>query len=252
MAAVALSAAGGLLLSGCTSTEGGGKLIEEGSLTACSEASYPPFEQTTGDKVEGIDADISAEIAKDLGVDLKQVNTAFEGLQSGQDLDNKKCDIAISAITITDERKTKMDFSDPYYHDDLAVITRKDSGITTVDEATDGTRKVGVQQATTGEDWANEHGLNPQQFEDASMAAESLDNGSIDVVIDQVAPSNEHLKKYPDTLVKIGTIPTDETYGIAVRKGNTELLDSVNATIERIEGDGTLDGILQKWGAAES
>lgn len=247
VAAVALAAVGGLALSGCTSTTGDSKLIDSASLTACSEAQYPPFERPEGDKIVGIDADISSEIAKDLGVDLKQVNTAFEGLQSGQDLDNKKCDIAISAITINDERKTKMDFSEPYFHDDLAVVVPKGSSVTSADQALDGTHTIAVQDATTGQEYVTGKGLQPQGFDDATLAATKVSNGSLDVLIDQVAPASEHLKNF-DNLQMVATIPTGESYGIAVRKGNSELLDSVNKTLKRIQGDGTLQSIFDKYG----
>lgn len=247
--AAGILAVGALALGGCTSTSGNDKLISADKLVACSEAQYPPFESIEDGKIVGIDADIAAEIAKDLGVELEHVNSAFEGLQSGADLDSKKCDIAISAITITDERATKMDFSEPYFSDNLAVVAKADSGITSTAQATDGSYKIVVQQATTGEELAEQNGWNASSFEDASLAAQSVENGSADVLIDQIAPAQEHIKKYPD-LKQIDTIETNEQYGIAIRKGNTELLDSVNSTLNRLESDGTLDSILSKWGAS--
>ncbi|WP_051224822.1 ABC transporter substrate-binding protein [Pseudoclavibacter soli] len=246
--AAGILAVGALALGGCTSTAGNDKLISSDKLVACSEAQYAPFESIQDGKIVGIDADIAAEIAKDLNVELEHVNSGFEGLQSGADLDAKKCDIAISAITITDERATKMDFSEPYFSDNLAVVARADSGITSTAQATDGQYKIVVQQGTTGEDLAEANGWNASGLEDAALAAQQVENGTADVLIDQIAPAKEHLAKYPD-LKQVDTIETNEQYGIAIRKGNTDLLDSVNSTLDRIKSDGTLDSILSKWGA---
>ena len=195
------------------SSESADGLATPGTLVQCSEAQYPPFESKEGDKIVGIDADISQAIADDLGATLQQRDTPFEGLQSGASLNSKQCDIAISAITINDERKTKMDFSDPYFTDDLQVITRNDATYQSTDD----------------------------------LKATQVAKCQQDALLDQAAPSAEHLAKYPDKLKVAFTIPTGEQYGIAVRKGNTELLDKVNATLKRLDESGELDQIKAKW-----
>ena len=132
-ALAALSAIAALALTACTSespsgeaADGGGEtagatassavaLVEPGFLTVCSESNYPPFEMEEGGEMVGLDMDLGREIAEDLGVEMKNTTLGFEQIESGVALDTDQCDVAISALSITEERQSVMDFSDPYY-----------------------------------------------------------------------------------------------------------------------------------------
>lgn len=240
--------AGAVTLASCSSgnagsaTAGNGSsvpLVTAGSLTVCTNPPYQPFEFTAdnGDVV-GLDMDIVGEVAKDLGVQTTVVVTAFEGIQSGADLDTGKCDVVASGITITDERKAKIDFSDPYFDADQGLLVPAGSPVR--DEASLAGKTVGVQQATTGQTWAQDHGLTTVEFEDLGLQVQALRTGQVDAVINDVAV----LGTFVDQDLQIATtFPTGEQYGIGVKKGNTALLDAVNATLERIRSDGTYDAI---------
>lgn len=213
-------------------------LVDEGTLTICTNPPYEPFEYEEGGEVVGLDIDIVSEVAADLGVELAVKVTPFDGIQSGQDLDSGNCDVVASGITITEEREEKMDFSDPYFDADQGLLVAAGSGLDSV-EALEGL-KVGVQQATTGETWATDQGLSTVQFEDLGLQIEALRSGQIDAAINDIAV----LGPFVDGDLEIGTtFPTGEQYGLGVKTGNTALLDAVNATLERIQSDGTYDEI---------
>lgn len=234
-------------LAACSSTAGDGssadgevQLLQEGTLTVCTNPPYEPFEYEVDGEVVGLDIDIVREVADDLGVELATIVTPFEGIQSGQDLESGSCDIVASGITITEEREEKMDFSDPYFDADQGLLVPAGSGHDSV-EALDGL-KVGVQAATTGEAFAAEEGLATVQFEDLGLQVEALRSGQIDAAINDIAV----LGPFADDSLEIGTtFTTGEQYGLGVKTGNTALLDAVNATLERIRTDGTYAEIYE-------
>lgn len=213
-------------------------LVSEGVLTMCTNPPFPPFEYEEGGQVVGIDVDVVGEVAEDLGVELEVVVTPFEGIETGADLDARNCDVVASGVTITDVREERMDFSDPYFDADQGLLAPVDAGLESVEDL-DGLR-VAVQQATTGEAWATEQGLQTVQFEDLGLQVEALRSGQVDAVVNDVAV----LGAYVDDELEIATtFPTGEQYGLGVKTGNTALLDAVNATLDRIASDGTYEEI---------
>jgi polar amino acid transport system substrate-binding protein len=251
-AALPAAVAGLLLLAGCADSgtaepaataEGGVPLVAEGALTLCTNPPYEPFEFTGADgEVVGLDIDIVNEIAEDLGVELSVVISPFEGIQSGQDLDTDKCDIVASAITITEERAAKIDFSEPYFDADQGLLVPQGSELSDVDTLEGAT--IGVQQATTGETWAQENGLQTVQFEDLGLQIAALETGQVDAVVNDVAVLGPFVSEGYEVAANFST---GEQYGLGVRKGNTELLDAVNATLDRIREDGTYEAIYTEW-----
>ncbi len=145
------------------SSESGLKLINAGKLTVCSDVPYEPFEFQKDGKIVGFDMDIAAELAKDVKAELNVVDSSFEAIETGTALTG--CDVSISSISITDVRKNVMDFSTPYLDDDLTLVATSASGIENLDGAKG--KKVGVQQATTGAQYAKDKGIDAQQFEDS-------------------------------------------------------------------------------------
>jgi polar amino acid transport system substrate-binding protein len=247
-----VAAVGLLVLAGCAdsattepaaSAAGGVPLVAEGALTLCTNPPYEPFEFTDADgKVVGLDLDIIDEIAKDLGVETSVVISPFEGIQSGQDLDTDKCDIVASAITITDERAAKIDFSEPYFDADQGLLVPEGSSLSDVDSLEGAT--IGVQQATTGETWAQDNGLQVVQFEDLGLQIAALETGQVDAVVNDVAVLGPFVAEGYEVAANFST---GEQYGLGVRKGNTALLDAVNATLDRIREDGTYETIYTEW-----
>ncbi|MUN62253.1 transporter substrate-binding domain-containing protein [Kocuria sediminis] len=221
-------------------------LVEPGFLTVCSESNYPPFEMEQDGEMVGLDMDLGREIAADLGVEMKNVTLAFESIQSGAALDTDQCDVAISALSITEERRTVMDFSDPYYDNEVGLVTDGEDGVDSIDAAREEQVRVGVMQGTVGETQARELGLNAVQFEDATTLFTGLSTGSVDAVLDDVTAIAEHAQDDPDFVVQ-ETADLDDQLGVAVQKGDAAMLQAVDATLDRIEEDGTLEQIVEQW-----
>ncbi|GEO94920.1 ABC transporter substrate-binding protein [Kocuria turfanensis] len=261
-AAGLLSAAAALALTACsggsaedtaaepaTPVDGGSAavaLVEPGFLTVCSESNYPPFEMEQGGEMVGLDMDLGREIAADLGVEMKNVTLAFESIQSGAALDTDQCDVAISALSITEERRTVMDFSDPYYDNEVGLVTDGEDGVDSIDAAREEQVRVGVMQGTVGETQARELGLDAVQFEDATTLFTALSTGGVDAVLDDVTAIAEHAQDDPDFVVQ-ETADLDDQLGVAVQKGDAAMLQAVDATLDRIEEDGTLERIVEQW-----
>lgn len=247
--AAAVVAAAALALTGCasgggtTTTESGVKLIEAGKLTVCSDIPYEPFEFVRDGKNVGFDMDLAAEIAKDLKVEPNIITVAFEGIQSGQALNTAQCDVAISGISITDSRKTVMDFSDPYLDDDLSLLVTKASGLKTLEDLKG--KRVGVQQGTTGEEYAKEKGLETIQYENTGLLIQAIKTGGVDAAINNQSVLG-FAAKGDDSLVFAETYKTGEQLGVAVKKDNKAMTESVNKTLKRLS-DGTMTQLKQTW-----
>jgi polar amino acid transport system substrate-binding protein len=247
--AAALLAAGALTLTACgggstpaATSEGGIQLINAGKLTVCSDVPYEPFEFQQDGKIVGFDMDIAAEVAKDMKAELSVVDSSFEAIETGTAL--TQCDISISSISITDTRKSVMDFSDPYLDDDLTLVASGSSGITNLDGAKG--KKVGVQQATTGAQYAKDQGLDAQQFEDTGLLVQALKAGTIDAALGNQSVLGYAIKD-DSNFKRVENYATGEKLGIAIKKGNTAMATQVNGTLKRLTDDGTLAKFETTW-----
>ncbi len=243
-------AAAALMLTACGSsstgatTESGVSLISEGKLTVCTNPPYAPFEYEENGKIVGLDADIAAAIASDLGVEAEMFTTSFEGIQSGVALSSKQCDIALSGITITDERKTVMNFTDSYVDDNLAILVPAGSDIKS--DADLSGRNIGVQQATSGEKYAQEAGANTVQYEDNGLLLQAVQTGQVDAIVGNITVLSEMLTS-DSSLSVVQEIETGEQIAGAVATENTALLDSANATLKKMEEGGRLADLREKY-----
>lgn len=246
----ALAAAALLALSACASDTGSSPsdeasgsseitLVKDGVLTVCSNPPFEPFEfEDASGEIVGLDIDLNREVAKDLGVDVQVVATPFDTIQSGAALTTGACDVVASGITITDERKEKFDFSEPYFDADQGLLVPAGSDLEDVADLAG--KKIAVQMATTGEKWAQENDLTTVQFEDLGLQIKALETGQVDAVVNDIAVLGAYTSEGYEVA---NTFPTGEQYGLGVKKGNTALLDAVNATLDRIHEDGTYDAI---------
>lgn len=239
-----------LLLTACGSsgtsatTESGVSLIADGKLTVCTNPPYAPFEYEENGKIVGLDADIAEAIASDLGVKAEMFTTSFEGIQSGVALSSGQCDIALSGITVTDERKTVMNFTSSYVDDNLAILVPASSTITGESDLSG--HKVGVQQATSGEKYAKDAGANTVQYEDNGLLLQALQTGQVDAVVGNITVLSEMLTA--DSSLKVAQeIETNEKIAAAVSTENTALLDSANTTLKKMEDDGRLASLREKY-----
>ncbi|WP_404286347.1 transporter substrate-binding domain-containing protein [Glutamicibacter arilaitensis] len=226
-----------------TESEGSGFPVNAGKLTICSDIPYEPFEFVKDGKNVGFDMDIAAEIAKDAELELNVIDASFDSIESG--LFNVQCDIAISSVSITEARAAKMDFSTPYMDDDLVLIAAEGSGITDLESAKD--KKVGVQQATTGEKYAKEQGLNDTiGYEDAGLQTQALLAGQVDALLGNQSVLGYTIKDKPGFKV-VADFKTGEQLGIAVPKEQAETLELVNGTLKRLTDAGTMEELTVKW-----
>ena len=217
---------------------------EGGVLRMATNATFPPYEYYEGDEVVGIDPEIAAAIAEKLGMTLEindmDFDPAIAAAQTGQ------ADIVMEGLTVTDDRKEKINFTDSYATGVQVVIVPEDSDIQSVDDLEG--KLIGVQQGTTGDlycsdDYGEE---NVQKFTSGPVAVEALKNGQIDcVVID-----NEQAKSYVSQNEGLKILDTEyitEEYAIGISKDNPELLEQINAALQELKDDGTIQSIIDKY-----
>jgi polar amino acid transport system substrate-binding protein len=243
-----------LTMAGCaantdkTTTKSGVEVIKDGSLTVCTHMPYEPFQYQDAGKIVGFDVDLMDLVAKKLGLKQEIVNTPFETIETGQAMATGKCDIAAAGMTITDERKQVIDFSDPYFDATQALIVKKGAGYASLDDM-DG-KTVGVQIGTTGEQYANDNapdGVEIKTFEDLALELEAVKSGSIDAAINDNTVLYDYATKNPDTEVTT-EFDTGEQYGFGVAKGaDAELLKAVNEAFVAAHEDGTYDTLFKKY-----
>jgi polar amino acid transport system substrate-binding protein len=214
-----------------------------------SDATFPPMEFVDAQKnVVGFDVDMINAVAKAGGFEATVKNTAWDGIFAG--LTAGDYDAVLSSVTITDERKGTMDFSAPYVNAGQVIIVPK--ATTNVSKPDDLTgKKVGVQIGTTGDiAVAKIAKVTKKTYDEIGLAVEDLSIGRLDaVVVDSPIAANYVLQneKYKAVLQIVGVPFTEEFYGVAVKKGNSKVLDLVNKGLAAIQKDGTLDKLKAKW-----
>lgn len=218
------------------------KLVSDGNLTVCSDVPYAPFEDfdkgsETGFK--GFDVDITNAIAKGLGLKLVYKDSSFDGLQSGLALNAGQCDIAASAMTITEDRKKNIAFSDGYYDSKQSLLVGTDSGIKAIGDLAG--KKVGVQQGTTGKTYAEENakGAELVSFPSDAEMWQAMQAGQVDALLQDLPVNVPHTESGKFTIVE--EYSTDEQYGLAMKKGNDALVKAVNEQLKTLRDNGEYD-----------
>ena len=229
---------------GATAT--GIPLVQAGRLTTCTGLPYQPFQFEQDGKVVGFDVDLVDLVATDLGVTQQIVDTPFDGIQSGADLDTGKCDLAAAGMTITEVREQNFDFSDPYFEATQALVAKQGAGLTGLELLTG--KRLGVQNATTGQKYADEHapGVEIVVFEDLGLLLTAVETGDVDAGLHDNGVLYDWVNTKPAFEVT-AEFDTDEQYGIGVKTGNTALLNKINEVLAEAESNGEYDRIYQKW-----
>lgn len=210
-----------------------------------TNAAFPPFEYTEGSEIVGFDVTVSELIARDYGKKLKVVDMSFDGLIAA--LQAGSIDFIAAGMTATEERRKNVDFSEPYYSSKQTIIVRANTNnVSTVADLKG--KSIGVQAGTTGEIYATEKVENAsvKSFKTGIDAALALKNGAIDSIILDELPAKEIVRRNSELKIIEDDFFTDE-YAIAVKKGNTKLLESVNKTILKIKEDGTYQKLLNAF-----
>ena len=215
-----------------------------------TDAAYAPFEsQNAKQEVVGFDIEVMKAIAAKAGIEVKFTNTPWEGIFAT--LSTGERDIVISAVTITTERQQSMDFSEPYFEAKQLIAVGKSSKLATFADLK--TQKVGVQTGTTGDEaiqkLQGKTSSNIKRFESTPLALKELLNGGVSAVVADNGVVINFLANNKGA--KLKTIDDSsfekEFYGIAVKKGNKELLDKINKGLAAIKADGTYTKIHKKY-----
>jgi len=257
--AATTATAGLLLVAACTSSDDGGsgsktaaggvELVKGGQLTTCTHLPYPPFQSEIDGKVQGFDVSLIDLVAKDLGVKQEILDTPFENFKTGAFLNSGECDLAAAGMTITDERKKNVDFSDPYFDATQALLVAKGSGISSLADAKAKKVKLGAQAQTTGEDYVKAQGFDPVSFESSDAVLNGLRSGQVKAVVIDYPVVQGWLKDKAnaDAFQVADNINTGEQYGFTVKKGNTKLRAAINKALSDAKADGTYQKLYEKW-----
>lgn len=223
-------------------------------LVMATNAEFPPYEFYEGDKIVGIDAEIAEAIAEKLGMDFKIEDMAFDSIISA--VQSGKASMGMAGMTVTEDRKVNVNFSDTYATGIQSVIVTEDSKITTVEDLFgDGNYKVGVQTSTTADIYATgdieDAGLGTvERYNKGADAVAALKAGKIDCVIIDNEPAKAFVKAN-EGLKILETEYAVEDYAICFAKDNTELQEKVNAALKELIEDGTVKSIVDKYITAE-
>ncbi len=218
------------------------------TLIMATNAEFPPYEYHDGNEIVGIDVEIARAIAEQMGADFEVSDIAFDSIipavQAG------KADFGAAGMTITEDRKTQVDFSDSYASAVQAVILKEDSDIASIDDLQG--KVIGVQQGTTGDIYSTDDfgEDNVQRFPKGADAVTALQTGKVDAVIIDNNPAKVFVEQN-EGLKLLDSPYAEENYAICVKKGNTELLDGINAAIKELKDSGKLDEIVAKYITAE-
>jgi len=215
-----------------------------------TDAAYAPFEsQNEKGEIVGFEIDIVRAVAQKAGLEVKFVNTPWEGIFNA--LKQGDRDLLVSSITITDERKQSMDFSAPYFDAHQLIAVKGDSKVTRFDDLKD--LRVGVQTGTTGDETVSKlqgkNSTNIKRFESTPLALKELEAGGIDAVVADNGVVINYVANNAASRFRTVNDPAfvPEQYGIAVRKGNADLLAKVNRGLAAIRADGTYERIYAKY-----
>lgn len=231
------------------STAAESKEAAGGKLVMATNAEFPPYEFHDGDKIVGIDAEIAQAIADELGMELEIEDIAFDSIIP--EIVSGKADMALAGMTVTEDRKASVDFSDTYATASQMIIVKEDSEIAGPDDLKGVT--VGVQLGTTGDIYVSDleaDGTTVERYNKGFEAVQALSQGKIDAVVIDGEPAKTFVSE-TEGLKILDEAFTVEEYAIAVKKGNTELLDKVNGALETLKDNGTLDEIVAKYIKAE-
>ena len=226
--------------------KGDGKTILVGT-----DAPYPPMEMVKEDGTfEGFDIDIYNAIAEKIGAQVEFKTFGFDPIIASLSADTKEFDSSITSMTITEDRKKNILFSDPYFDAMQALSVTTDSPIKTTADLKKG-MKVAVQLGTTGEIWAKKNivsqGVELKAYDQVPGCFGALQAGDVDAVICDAQVAGDYAKDATRKVTVVERITTNELYGIAFSKSNQALLDEVNKGLKAIKDDGTYAKIYEKW-----
>lgn len=225
------------LVSGCS-------FKDDNKLVLVTEAGFAPYEFYQDGEIVGVDIDIAKEIAKELGKELVVKDVSFDFLIN--EVKSGKADFAAAGISITDERKKQVDFTDEYTVSNQVVVVKQDSSITSFDEISN--KKIAVQLGTVADLYVSDN------YPDATLvqhkkylsAVEDVKADKVDCLIMDELPAKEIVKANSELKIMDGVLFQDR-YGMIVKKGNDKLRKQINKVLKRLIDDGTIENLVLKY-----
>ena len=216
---------------------------DDNVLVMATNAEFPPYEYREGDEIVGIDAEVAALIADKLGMELEIEDMAFDSVLAA--VQSGKADIAMAGITVTEDRKMTVDFTDTYTKATQMIIVTEDSEIAGPDDLEGKT--IGVQLGTTGDIYVDDVAdATVERYNKGFEAVQALIQGKVDAVVIDGEPAkvfveqNEGIKLLDEAF-------TEEEYAIAIAKDNTELLEKVNTALNELKDSGEFQKVVDKY-----
>lgn len=217
---------------------------EKRTLVMATNPEFPPYEYRDGNDIVGIDVEIAKAIADDLGMELKVESMEFDSIIPS--VTSGKADVGIAGMTVTDKRKKNVDFTDSYATSTQVMIVKEDNAEITKPDDLSG-KKVGVQTGTTGDIYVSDQkNVDVSRFSKGMEAVQSLTQGKIDAVVIDREPAKAFVEKNEGIKI-LDEAYTNEDYAIAVKKGNTELVEKINASLKKLKDSGELQKIVDKY-----
>lgn len=223
-----------------------------GTLKVGLEGTYPPFNyQDASGQLTGFEVDLAKALAEELGVKAAFQPTKWDGILAA--LESRRLDVVINQVTISDERKEKYDFSTPYTVSGIQALTRKADADTIKSPNDLAGKKVGVGLGTNYEQWLKENVPQAEirTYDDDPTKFQDLNVGRIDVILVDRLAAFEMVEKTGDRLAVAGDAFSRQESGVALRKGNPQLLAAIDAAIAKLRADGTLKQLSEKWFGAD-
>lgn len=217
--------------------------------TVAASCDYPPLEYIDDNgNPTGYEIELMKAVAEEMNIKINIVNVSFDGIIAG--IQGGQYDIGASGLTITDERKATCDFSTPILQFALSIVTKNTN--TDINNENDlFGKKIGVQMGTTCQFACEDIGLEVEKYDEAPSAVLDLANGNLDaVILDSVVAENFVLENenYSKVLKIAGSFTSTDDMGMAVKKGNTALLNILNEGLAKVKENGKLDELKAKYG----
>ena len=234
-----LVVAAALVVAGCSKKD-------DNTITMITESGFAPYEYLDGNNIVGVDVDICQAIAEKLGKKLVVQDAKFDAVIPS--VISGKADIAAAGITVTEDRKKSVDFSIPYVKSGIVIISRKDAPYKSAEEVKG--KKIGVQSGTTSDTFCVDVlKQEPERFDNPPTAVAALTAGKIDLVIADVDPAKNCVKGDDTIFISSDFVGEPEEFAVAIKKGQPELLATINEVIQSMIDSGAVEAAKAKHDA---